>query len=86
MGRKFFLLLLLLLVLGVSIKEGLKNSCSSRSNCSKCLGSYDSTGSVCYWCKNKGCVNPDDYYDYNTCSSDKQKCSVSKVPKRRRFW
>jgi hypothetical protein len=50
-------------------------TCSSRSACTECLnGSKDSTGSVCYWCKNKGCVNPDNYYDPNTCSSDKQKC------------
>ena len=85
MGRKFFLLLLLLIVLGVSLKEGLTtNTCSSRSSCNSCLESHDSTGSICYWCKNKGCVNPDDYYDYNTCSSDKQKCT-SKV-KSRRFW
>ena len=80
-----FVLIILYSLLGY--KEGLLNNittnrsttsssttCNQRSNCNTCLdGTKDSTGSVCYWCKNKGCVNPDDYYDPTTCSSD-QKC------------
>lgn len=80
MNRKLFLFLILILALFTSFREGLKTTCSDRSDCGTCLnGSKDSTGSICYWCKNKGCVNPDDYYDYNTCSSDRQKCSVRKT-------
>jgi len=52
-------------------------SCGERSTCGDCLNGYDNTGSVCYWCKGKGCVNPDDYYNSSTCSDDKNGCSLT---------
>lgn len=58
----------------LSYREGNTTTCGSRGSCSSCLNGKDSTGSICYWCKDR-CVNPDDYYDYDTCSSDKQKCT-----------
>jgi len=55
-----------------------KNKCNQRTNCSSCLSTYDVTGSVCYWCKDR-CINPDvdAGYNPNICTSDK---SCSEVP------
>uniref|UniRef100_A0A6C0AZZ8 Uncharacterized protein n=1 Tax=viral metagenome TaxID=1070528 RepID=A0A6C0AZZ8_9ZZZZ len=52
-------------------------SCSERSTCGDCLNGHDKTGSVCYWCKGKGCVNPDDYYNPSSCSDDKNGCTLT---------
>lgn len=75
----FFLVViafLLYFVYNYTSREGLEGStCAARSDCKTCLDSFDSTGSTCYWCKNKGCVNPDDYYDCPTCTKDKN-CSI----------
>jgi len=52
------------------------DTCEKRKSCSACTADHDSTGSICYWCKDFGCSNPDNYYDPSTCSSDK-KCSIT---------
>ena len=74
----FFMAIALLYILNLFLSsykntEGLTNTtCAGRSSCSACLDGHDSTGSTCYWCKTKGCVDPDvGDYDPNTCSSDK---------------
>ncbi len=73
----FFLVVIMYLIYNTTT-EGMTNTCEDRTSCSNCLnGGYDSTGSVCYWCSNYGCTNPDNFYDGKTCSSDKSKCSVT---------
>jgi len=62
---------------GSDYEVGTASQCSARKDCKTCLTGYTSTG-TCYWCKNKGCVNPDDYYDADMCSSDPQGCDGSK--------
>ncbi len=62
-------------------REGMSNTadtCASRTTagCGKCLANHDSTGSICYWCKDWGCVNPDDYD--NDIDTFNQKCSSDK--------
>jgi len=85
-------LLFLLFCLFLSIRgtfEGLKASstlCGQRSTCQQCHNDGKSPNGVCYWCKDKGCQSPDDYYDPNTCSSDLADCQVSATsePKKNR--
>jgi hypothetical protein len=73
-------LLFLFLCLTMSVREGFKKgtqstSCNQRSTCEQCHNDGKSPNGVCYWCKDKGCQSPDDYYDSNTCSSDLASCS-----------
>jgi hypothetical protein len=75
----FIIVVVFLIYYFPSLKEGLQqsSSCSSRSNCNKCISDgYDNTGSLCYWCKDKGCVNPDNYYNAATCSSSLHSCGL----------
>ena len=44
-------------------------------DCNTCVSNTTANG-ICYWCKNKGCVNPDNYYDPNSCSRDQAKCTA----------
>jgi len=82
--------LLIIFIIGLfyhfsGIKEGLQqsSSCSQRSSCNQCInGGYDNTGSLCYWCKDKGCVNPDNYYNPATCSSSLHSCGLAGTIKK----
>ena len=74
-------LLLVLLSIGYAVenfsllkKASGSSSCSERKNCSSCLNGYDNTGSLCYWCKTSGCIDPDkDPSRYNSsCTTDKK--------------
>ena len=77
-------LIFLFVLLGMSIREGFKaikkikstqsTQCTQRTTCQQCHDDGKSPDGVCYWCKDKGCQNPDDYYDSNTCSSDLADC------------
>jgi hypothetical protein len=76
-------LILLFVLLGMSIREGFKSiktkttqstQCKQRTTCQQCHDDGKSPDGVCYWCKDKGCQSPDDYYDSNTCSSDLANC------------
>lgn len=78
----FIFLFVLFVLLGMSIREGFKpikkikstsTQCKQRTTCQQCHDGKSPDG-VCYWCKDKGCQNPDDYYDSNTCSSDLADC------------
>lgn len=77
-------LFLLFVGLSMSVREGFKRkrkrkstqstSCNQRSTCEQCHNDGKSANGVCYWCKDKGCQSPDDYYDSNTCSSSLAQC------------
>jgi len=75
-------LFLLFVGLSMSVREGFKRkrkstqstSCNQRSTCEQCHNDGKSANGVCYWCKDKGCQSPDDYYDQNTCSSSLAQC------------
>jgi hypothetical protein len=73
-------LLLLFVCLFMSVREGFEDEpngvteCKERTTCQQCHNDGKSPNGVCYWCKDKGCQSPDDYYDSNTCSSDLAKC------------
>ena len=65
----------------MSVREGFESKpnasvtkCSDRTTCQQCHDDGKSANGVCYWCKDKGCQSPDDYYDSNTCSSDLADC------------
>lgn len=75
-------LLLLFILLFMSVREGFEDKpnkpivteCNQRSTCQQCRNDGKSANGICYWCKDKGCQSPDDYYNSNTCSSDLAKC------------
>ena len=50
-------------------------NCGQMKDCNTCVSNTTPNG-ICYWCKNKGCVNPDNYYDPNSCSRDQAKCTA----------
>ena len=76
-------LFVLFFLLGMSIREGFKGKtvkttqstqCKTRTTCQQCHDDGKSPDGICYWCKDKGCQSPDDYYDQNTCTNDLAKC------------
>ena len=59
----------------VSASASSYTTCGQMNDCNTCVSNTTPNG-ICYWCKNKGCVNPDDYYDPNSCSRDQAKCTA----------
>jgi hypothetical protein len=62
----------------MSTREGYRTKaqstlCGDRKTCEQCHNDGKSSEGICYWCKDKGCKSPDDYYD-STCSSDLADC------------